>query len=258
VVSPLDSPHVLERRLSSREPDDLRELVSRECLTPQVLTGLDSSRSYGVWWYGVKCMKLTPMGDQRRKWSKNLEYERVAVQVPDAGISHEAVDSATDALKRSYRSRKESKHLYELGGMLRCVCCGLLRTGYSAGNGYRYYQCQNRRKPGKDAYPDGATRRADDIEREVMCYVQVLISEREKLRAQIDKAVAKEAKVLCNPDAEGAAPEQQIEGCLKRRAAYQDQQAAGLMNLEELGEKLGQVKEQRTVAEHELAALRRG
>ena len=116
MVSPLDSPHVLERRLSSREPDDLRELVSRECLTPQVLTGLDSSRSYGVWWYGVKCMKLTPMGDQRRKWSKNLEYERVAVQVPDAGISHEAVDSATDALKRSYRSRKESKHLYELGG----------------------------------------------------------------------------------------------------------------------------------------------
>ena len=31
-----------------------------------------------------------------------------------------------------------------------------------------------------------------------------------------------------------------------------------MISLEELGEKLGQVKEQRTVAEHELAALRRG
>ena len=91
-----------------------------------------------------------------------------------------------------------------------------------------------------------------------MCYVQVLISDREKFRAHIDKAIAKEAKVLCNPDAEGAALERQIEGCLKRRAAYQDQQAAGFMSLEELGEKLEQAKEQRAVAEHDLAALRRG
>jgi hypothetical protein len=91
-----------------------------------------------------------------------------------------------------------------------------------------------------------------------MCYVQVLISDHEKFRAPIDKAIAKEAKVLCNPDAEGAALERQIEGCLKRRAAYQDQQAAGFMSLEELGEKLEQAKEQRAVAEHDLAALRRG
>lgn len=161
-------------------------------------------------------------------------------------------------MKRSYRPRKESEHFYELRGMLRCVCCGLLMTGYSTGNGYRYYQCQNRRKPGKDAYPEGATRQADDTERGVMCYVQVLISDREKFRAHIDKAIAKEAKVLCNPDAEGAGLERQIEGCLKRRAAYQDQQAAGFMSLEELGEKLEQAKEQRAVAEHDLAALRRG
>ena len=32
----------------SHEPDDLRELVSRGCLSPQVLAGLDSTRSYGV------------------------------------------------------------------------------------------------------------------------------------------------------------------------------------------------------------------
>jgi hypothetical protein len=78
-------------------------------VTPQVLAGLDSSRSYGVWWYGFKRVKLTPMGDQRRKWSKNPENERVAVPVPDAGISRETVDAARDALKRSYRPRKEIK-----------------------------------------------------------------------------------------------------------------------------------------------------
>ena len=34
-------------------------------------------------------------------------------------------------MKRSYRPRKESGHFYELKGMLRCVCCGLLMTGYT-------------------------------------------------------------------------------------------------------------------------------
>ena len=39
------------------------------------------------------------------------------------------------------------------------------------------------------------------------------------------------------------------------RSAYQDQQAAGLMTLEELGSKLVKVEETRRVAEAELAAL---
>ncbi len=115
--------------------DDLKGLVSTGCLSQQVLAGLDSDENYGVWWYGINRVKLTPMGDRRRKWSKNPEEEWVAVPVPDAGIPLETVKTARDALKRSYHPRKESKYFYELRGMLRCACCGTLTTGYSTGTG---------------------------------------------------------------------------------------------------------------------------
>ena len=238
--------------------DDLRGLVSRGYLSSRVLDGLDPAECYGVWWYGVNRVELTPMGKRKRKSSKNPEDERVAVPVPDAGLPREMVDAARDALKKSYRPRKKSKHAYELGGMLRCSGCGLLMTGYSTGKGYRYYQCQNRRKHGKDACPGGASRRAEQIERDVMCRVQVLVSDREKLRAQIDEAIASEAKVISNPDAEARAMERQIERCKSKRSAYQDQQVAGLMTMEELGEKLGRLEEEKAVAERGLADLRRG
>jgi acyl transferase domain-containing protein len=43
--------------------------------------------------------------------------------------------------------------------------------------------------------------------------------------------------------------------CVRLRAAYQDQQAVGLMTLEELGPKLVQLDEIRRHAERELSAL---
>ncbi|CAA9438579.1 MAG: hypothetical protein AVDCRST_MAG22-3876 [uncultured Rubrobacteraceae bacterium] len=249
---------ILNDAYRSHERDDLLELVSRGSLTPQVLAGLDPSQRYGVWWYGVHRVTLTPMGKRRRKWSKNPEKDWVVVPVPDARIPRETVDTAGDALKKSYRPREKSKHAYELGGMLRCSCCGLRMTGYSTGTGYRYYQCQNRRKHGKDAFPNGAARRADQIERDVMCHVQVFVSDREKLRARIDEAIAREAKIVGSPDAEAKSLEGEIERCRKKRAAYQDQQAAGLMTLEELGEKLRHLEGRRAAAERGLADLRRG
>jgi hypothetical protein len=45
------------------------------------------------------------------------------------------------------------------------------------------------------------------------------------------------------------------EGPRDCRSAYQDQQAAGLMTLEELGSKLAKLEETRRIAEAELAAL---
>jgi hypothetical protein len=44
--------------------------------------------------------------------------------------------------------------------------------------------------------------------------------------------------------------------CARLRSAYQDQQAAGLMTLEELASKLAKLQETRRVAEVELKALR--
>jgi hypothetical protein len=46
-----------------------------------------------------------------------------------------------------------------------------------------------------------------------------------------------------------------ITECSRLRSAYQNQQAAGLMTLEELGSKLAQLEETRRVADAELRAL---
>jgi hypothetical protein len=50
---------------------------------------------------------------------------------------------------------------------------------------------------------------------------------------------------------------QKIVECARKRSAYQDQQAAGLMTLEELGSRLQEVNDARRLAYTELEALTR-
>jgi DNA anti-recombination protein RmuC len=58
-----------------------------------------------------------------------------------------------------------------------------------------------------------------------------------------------------DPDNTAKAWADKVAECIRLRAAYQDQQAVGLMTLEELGEKLAQLGEIRRHAEKELSAL---
>jgi hypothetical protein len=51
--------------------------------------------------------------------------------------------------------------------------------------------------------------------------------------------------------------QQKIVECAHKRSAYQDQQAAGLMTLEELGSKLQEIDDARRLAHTELEALTR-
>jgi hypothetical protein len=59
-----------------------------------------------------------------------------------------------------------------------------------------------------------------------------------------------------DPEHEAEVWAQKIAECDRKRSAYQDQQAAGLMTLEELGSKLRELHNTRTTAERELATLR--
>jgi hypothetical protein len=66
----------------------------------------------------------------------------------------------------------------------------------------------------------------------------------------LDEAIARETAALQDPDAEVRT--------WAERAAYQDQQAAGYMTLDELGAKLRQLDEDRATAERELDRLKGG
>ncbi len=211
----------------------------------------------GTWWYGQNRVKLTPMGEKRRSWQKIGKDEWVAIPVPDSGIPHEIIDAARDAVGRAYRPRKVSRFDYELRGMVRCACCGTLMNGYSAGNPKkRYYRCQQLRKFGKRNYPDGASRNADKLEREVMRHVDSLLENPEKVRQQLDAAI--EAETTRNPDEDAIGWLRIVEECDRKRAAYQDQQAAGYMTLEELGSKLAELDASKATAQAELDRLQEG
>ena len=214
----------------------------------------------GTWWYGQNRVKLTPMGDKRRKWEKIDRDEWVGIPVSDSGIPHEVIDAARDAVTRAYHPRKQSRFDYELRGMIRCACCGTLMNGYSVGrkNGgkTRYYRCQQLRKFGRSKYPHGAAKNADKLEREVMRHVDSLLENPERIRAQLDDAI--EAESTRNPDEGAIGWLRIVEECDRKRAAYQDQQAAGYMTLDELGSKLAQLDESRTTAQGELNRLREG
>ncbi|MDQ3303569.1 MAG: recombinase family protein, partial [Actinomycetota bacterium] len=209
----------------------------------------------GIWWYGQNRVTLTPMGDKKRAWQKIDKNEWVGIPVQDSGIPHKVIDAARENLDRAYRPRKASKFDYELRGMVRCACCGLVLNGYSTG-GKRYYRCQNLRKFGRAKYPDGAARNADNLEREVMRHVDSLLESPEKVRAQLDAAI--EAETTRNPDEDAIGWLRIVEECDRKRAAYQDQQAAGYMTLEELGSKLAELNTSRATAQGELDRLQEG
>jgi hypothetical protein len=134
------------------------------------------------------------------------------------------------------------------------------RTGKDrkTGKTYSYYTCMKRRKEGSTACPDGATFRGDELEREVMAWVDDLLDDPDRIAKHIDEAIARETAALRDPDAEARIWAERIFDCDRKRAAYQDQQAAGYMPLDELGAKLKQLDEDRATAEQHLDRLKGG
>jgi hypothetical protein len=224
----------------------------------------------GTWYYGRERVELTGGrtrgGKRRRKHTAKPKDEWIGVPVLDSGIPHEIIDRARENLTKNYRPRQNARHYYELKGLVFCEECGLRMTTYTAG-GYRYYICQKRRKynPDEPDYCHGALRSAETtakrkrslgLENGVMEYVQDLISNPDKLRAQLDVAKANEA--TRNPDKDVASWGRIVEDCDKKRAKYQEMYAADLMTMDELSGNLRELDETRSKAEAHLAEARAG
>jgi hypothetical protein len=86
--------------------------------------------------------------------------------------------------------------------------------------------------------------------------VQDLISTPDKLQAQLDAAIAAES--TRNPDKDMTTWVGVVEDCDRKRAAYQDQQAAGPMTLDELADKLRALEGTKATAEDHLSNARAG
>jgi hypothetical protein len=78
----------------------------------------------------------------------------------------------------------------------------------------------------------------------------------EKIKAGMESLMADEVTIgRGDPEREAKVWAEKLEECARLRRAYQQQQAAGLMTLEELGSMLKDLEETRELAETELAGV---
>jgi hypothetical protein len=200
----------------------------------------------GAYYYGKHRTVRTPGRQNKRRDSPLPQDEWIAVPVADSGIPHGTIDAARGKLDARYRPRPQAQSFFELGGMLECAECGCRITGYSGGfdskgRAYRYYVC-NARKREKRLCPHGASWNADKLERRVALRVESLLQDPEAVRLKLDHAIEEVSVADPTPWL------RMIEEYDRMRGAYQDQQAEGLMSLEELRSKLDTLAQKREFA----------
>ncbi|HEV2094276.1 MAG TPA: recombinase family protein, partial [Rubrobacter sp.] len=218
---------------------------------PNTLARIVRNEVYkGVYYYGKERAERTPGRKIKVRKTPLPRDQWIAVPVADSGIPHEVIDEARRKLDAKYRPRPTAVNTFELGGMLSCSICGCRITGYSGGhdargNPYRYYVC-NKRNRITSQCPKGASWNAGKLEKEVMRRVESFLQDPEAVRITLDKAI--EELGSGNP----APWLLKVEECDRRRAAYQDQQADGLMSKDELRARLDKLAQEREFAASQL------
>ena len=239
-------------------------------LAPEVAATLDPDKEYGVQWYNRQRVTertvsepdaASPSGRSYRKtrtfkWRPREEW--IAAPVP-AHVSRSLVDFARSAMDgRSGRERKYQSRPWELRGLMRCRCGRKMQTRTTqlkSGHRYYYYLCP---RAGKRAYTcKQKCLRAEKVEETVWDFVCGMLKHPERIRAGMDRLISQErdGRHHSDPEREAAVWAEKAAECARLRGAYQDQQAAGLMTLAELGSKLEELESTRQMAEAEIAAL---
>jgi hypothetical protein len=233
-----------------------------------VAATLDPHKEYGVQWYNRQRVtertvsEPDPASPGERRYRKTRTFkwrpkeEWIAAPVP-AYLPRPLVDIARSAMDgRSGRERKYLSRPWELRGLLRCRCGLKMKTRTTqTKSGYRYYYFCHR--GGKRVYAcTQKCLRAEKAEATVWDFVCGMLKHPERIRAGMDWLIDQEsAGRRPDPEREAAAWAEKVAECDRLRGAYQDQQAAGLMTLAELGSKLEELEGTRRMAEAELAAL---
>jgi len=98
--------------------------------------------------------------------------------------------------------------------------------------------------------------RADKLEPAVWELVSGLLKDPKKLAAGMDRLIEQEAAWRADgPDRESEILLGKVSECARLRAAYQEQQAAGLMTMDELAAKIEELEHTKALAQAELANL---
>jgi site-specific DNA recombinase len=245
--------------------EEVRSLVSEA-----VAATLNPSSSYGVCYYDRRHQRRTVVGEDGKAGGYRYAYGTtyrprenwLAVPVPDSGIPRGWVDRAREVIKDNRRPSSAGLRFWELSaGVLRCAECGrAMQTTTitsSTGRAHHYYRCPLRVRDGKLGCDNPQNLRADHVESLVWEKVSGLLKDPERLRVGLAALIEeKKRRLRGDPEREALTWLRQLDELAGKRAAYQDQQAAGLMTLDELGTRLAELEDVRRSAERELAKLR--
>ena len=240
-------------------------------LSPEAALALQPGQEYGIrWWNRVSHKRRQvsePGEDGERRYRtrfttvKRSPEEWIAVPVPASDrLPRDLVDTARQMMA-AHRA-PQRKHLareWELRGVLRCSCGVLMGTHTTTVNGktYHYYKCF-KANDSKRGICNQRAIRAERVEPVIWRWFAGESKDPERIRESFDALIEHERSLMSrgDPEAQAQAWAEQIAECARLRAAYQDQQAAGLMTLEELGLKLAELEERRLSAERALADVR--
>jgi site-specific DNA recombinase len=244
--------------------EELSELV-----TPEVAARLHPDKEYGIQWYNRQRVTertvSEPDGNGERQCRKVRTFawrpkeEWVAIPVP-AYLPRALVGRAHMMLEANVSfERKHPARTWELKGLMRCEC-GLMRQTRTAqpkgGYRYHYYECKRTRSYRQPCSSFQKSFRAEKVEAVMWSFISDLLKDPERIRAGMDALIEQErSHGPRDLTKEMATWAQKLEECARLRNAYQDQQAAGLMTLEELDSKLKELDEARELAQAELDAL---
>jgi site-specific DNA recombinase len=259
---------VIRKIVKSDEYRPLTHEEISELVSPEVLARLDADKEYGVQWYNRDQVTVRTVSEsdgnggrtykKRKTQRRRPKEEWLAIPVP-AYLPRDLVDRARAAMDASKGA--ERKHLareWELRGLMRCPCGSRMQTKTTNPHGhtYHYYMCVRRNDLRKMCSCRQKAIRASQVEPVVWDFVSDILKDPGRVRAGMERLIEQEqAASSGNPEQEARVWAEKLEECAWLRAAYQDQQAAGLMTLEELGAKLKKLEETRLIAERELAGL---
>ena len=244
--------------------DELAGLV-----TPEVAARLDPDEEYGICWLNRQKTSTRTIsepdgnGGRRYKKRKTIEIrpkeEWIAVPVP-ARLPRALVDRARTTMDSNRGSeRKYLAREWEIRGLVRCPCgskMGTHTTQPHGGRVYHYYKCRGRSPLGRAGLCKQGAIRASAVEPLVWHFIADLLKNPERIRAGMERLIDEERDAgRGDPERESRVWAEKLAECDRLRKAYQQQQAAGLMTLEELGAMLRDLEETRRLAQAELGSI---
>jgi hypothetical protein len=191
------------------------------------------------------------------------EWVAVPVSLGEAlPAPRELVEAAREAISDNHLPSNAGHRFWELsgGGLLRCALCGGRMSPHSfkkpSAQRYFYYRCAKRWQ--HKTCEHGKNHDAKRLEAQVWHLVSDSLKDPVRLRTDLDAMIEQQRNARCGGD-----PEREVKVWLeklaevdRKRSAYQDQQAEGLLMRDELRTKLAALEETRKTAQRELEVLR--